>query len=148
MLQRKRIRLLFILAVACLTLASLPLRAQREPVLKQINEPHPYYFREMYLPQPTTGPSAVAWTSDSRSVVFSMSGSLWQQKLDSAVAYQVTAGSGYDYQPDCSPEGRWVVYASSTWSRVSHPMAGGSPSFPLRSMDASTFSLGNSAMAS
>ena len=69
MLQRKRIRLLFILAVACLTLASLPLRAQREPVLKQINEPHPYYFREMYLPQLTTGPSAVAWTPDSRSVV-------------------------------------------------------------------------------
>ncbi len=112
MLQRKRIRLLFILAVACLTLASLPLRAQREPVLKQINEPHPYYFREMYLPQLTTGPSAVAWTSDSRSVVFSMAGSLWQQKLDSAVAEQLTAGSGYDYQPDCSPDGRWVVYAS------------------------------------
>ena len=24
--------------------------AQREPVLKQIDLPHPYYFREMYLP--------------------------------------------------------------------------------------------------
>ena len=23
---------------------------QRDAVLKQINEPHPYYFREMYLP--------------------------------------------------------------------------------------------------
>ena len=41
-----------------------------------------------------------------------MAGSLWQQKLDSAVAEQLTAGSGYDYQPDCSPDGRWVVYAS------------------------------------
>ena len=30
--------------------------AQREPVLKQIDVPHPYYFREMYLPQLTTGP--------------------------------------------------------------------------------------------
>ncbi len=112
MLQRNRIRLPLILIVACLTFASLPLRAQREPVLKQINEPHPYYFREMYLPQLTTGPSAVAWSSDSRRVVFSMAGSLWQQKLDSVVAEQLTAGPGYDYQPDCSPDGRWVVYAS------------------------------------
>ena len=33
--------------------------AGREPVLKQIGVPHSYYYREMYLPQPTTGPSAV-----------------------------------------------------------------------------------------
>jgi TolB protein len=112
LLQRKRIRLLLILVAASLTFASLPFWAQREPVLKQINEPHPYYFREMYLPQLTTGPSAVAWSADYHSVVFSMSGSLWRQKLDSVVADQLTAGSGYDYQPDCAPGGRWVVYAS------------------------------------
>ncbi len=117
MLQRNRTSLPLLLVVACLTIASLPLVslplwAQREPVLKQINEPHPYYFREMYLPQLTTGPSAVAWTPDSRSVVYSMAGSLWQQKLDSPVAEQLTAGLGYDYQPDCAPDGRWVVYAS------------------------------------
>ena len=41
-----------------------------------------------------------------------MAGSLWQQKLDSTVAEQLTAGPGYDYQPDCSSDGRWVVYAS------------------------------------
>ena len=41
-----------------------------------------------------------------------MAGSLWRQKLDSTVAEQLTAGPGYDYQPDCSPDGRWVVYAS------------------------------------
>ncbi len=29
--------------------------AQREPVLKQIDLPHSYYYREMYLPQLTTG---------------------------------------------------------------------------------------------
>jgi len=92
--------------------SSLPLFAQREPVLKQIDLPHPYYFREMYLPQLTTGPSAVAWAPDSRSLVYSMAGSLWRQQLDSTTAQQLTAGSGYDYQPDCSPDGRWVVYAS------------------------------------
>jgi TolB protein len=95
-----------------LVLFSLPLRAQRELVLKQIDLPHPYYYREMYLPQLTTGPGAVAWLADSRAVVYSMAGSLWKQNLNSAVAEQLTAGPGYDYQPDCSPDRRWVVYVS------------------------------------
>ena len=68
--QRNRIYLLLLLAAAFLAAASVPVRAQREPVLKQIDEPHPYYFREMYLPQLTTGPSAVAWAADARSVVY------------------------------------------------------------------------------
>jgi TolB protein len=92
--------------------AALPLLAQRDPVLKQIDLPHPYYFREMYLPQLTTGPSAVAWTPDSRALIYSMAGSLWKQNLGSSDAYQLTAGPGYDYQPDCSQDGRWVLYAS------------------------------------
>jgi len=95
-----------------LLLTSLSLAAQREPVLKQIDLPHRYYYREMYLPQLTTGPSAAAWSPDSRSLVYSMAGSLWKQGLDSLEADQLTVGSGYDYQPDCSPDGRWVVYAS------------------------------------
>ena len=87
--------------------------AQREPVLKQIDLPHPYYFREMYLPQLTTGPSAAAWSPDSYSLVYSMAGSLWRQELRSAKAEQLTAGPGYDYQPDWSSSdgGRWVVFA-------------------------------------
>ena len=84
--------------------------AQREPVLKQIAAPHAYYYREMYLPQLTTGPSAVAWSADSKALIYSMAGSLWRQSLDSNAAEQLTAGSGYDYQPDCSPDGRWIVY--------------------------------------
>jgi TolB protein len=88
-----------------------PAWAQREPVLKQIDEPHAYYFREMYLPQLTTGPSAVAWSPDSKSVVYSMGGSLWLQHIDSRQAEQLTAGPGYDYQPDWSPDGQWIVYA-------------------------------------
>ena len=90
----------------------LPLVAQREPVLKQIDLPHSYYYREMYLPQLTTGPGSVAWLPDSRTLVYSMAGSLWKQKLDSFEAEQLTAGPGYDYQPDCSSDGRWIIYSS------------------------------------
>jgi len=97
--------LIFLPVLACLA------AAQREPVLKQIDLPHPYYYREMYLPQLTTGPSSVAWSPYSRSIVYSMAGSLWKQNLDSTTAEQLTAGPGYDYQPDCSPDGHWVVYS-------------------------------------
>ncbi len=66
----------------------------------------------MYLPQLTTGPSAAAWTPDSKSLIYSMAGSLWRQKLGASEADQLTQGAGYDYQPDCSPDGRWVIYSS------------------------------------
>jgi TolB protein len=104
-LLQKSLRLTFILAF------SLPLVAQREPVLKQIDLPHAYYYREMYLPQLTTGPSSAAWSPDSHSLIYSMAGSLWKQNLDSTTAEQLTAGPGYDYQPDCSADGRWVAYS-------------------------------------
>jgi TolB protein len=95
-----------------LLLSSLPAFPQRDPVLRQIDLPHPYYYREMYLPQLTTGPSSAAWLPDSQSLVYSMAGSLWRQKVGSYDAEQLTAGPGYDYQPDGSPDGRWVVYDS------------------------------------
>ena len=41
-----------------------------------------------------------------------MAGSLWRQRLDSEEAVQLTDGPGYDYQPDWSPDGKSVVYAS------------------------------------
>ena len=90
--------------------------AQREPVLKQIDLPHSYYYREMYLPQLTTGPSAVAWSPDSKTVVYSMAGSLWRQEVGSSKAEELTDGTeggvaGYDYQPDWSSDGRWIVFA-------------------------------------
>ncbi len=90
----------------------LPCAAQRKPVLPQIDLPHPYYFREMYLPQLTSGPSSVAWSPDSQEVVYSMAGSLWRQKIDSKAAQQLTDGPGYDYQPDWSPDGKTVLYVS------------------------------------
>ena len=98
-----------LLAVATLG-AAVSLPAQREAVLKQIEVPHPYYFREMYLPQLTTGPSGAAWMPDGLALVYSMRGSLWRQTLGTTVATQLTAASGYDYQPDVSPDGKWVVF--------------------------------------
>jgi TolB protein len=96
--------------VAAALLSASSLSAQREAVLKQINVPHPYYFREMYLPQLTTGPSGAAWVPDGSALVYSMRGSLWRQALGSTVATQLTHGGGYDYQPDVSPDGKWVAF--------------------------------------
>ena len=103
-----------ILKFECLLLAlfAIPAFAQRRPVLPQIDEPHPYYYRELYLPQLTSGPSSLTWGPDSNELIYSMAGSLWRQKLDSETATQLTDGPGYDYQPDWSPDGKSVVYVS------------------------------------
>jgi TolB protein len=96
-------------------MASSPSHAERQAVLQQIDLPHPYYFREMYLPQLTSGPSSLAWSPDSAELIYSMAGSLWRQKIGAGAAagaaQQLTAAS-YDYQPDWSPDGRWVIYSS------------------------------------
>lgn len=106
-----RIIFLFLISVAACF-------AQREPVLKQIDLPHSYYYREMYLPQLTTGPSAAAWSPDSKTLVYAMAGSLWKQEAGSIHAEELLAGPGYDYQPDWSPDGRWIVFARYDHSAV------------------------------
>ena len=45
--------------------------------------PHPYYFREMYLPQLTTGPSSLAWSPDSTVNGIFHGGIVVVQKIDS-----------------------------------------------------------------
>src|SRR5438552_15913285 len=90
---------------------ALPLHAQRTAVLQQVDLPHPYYWREMYVPQVTSGPSAVTWSPDGSALIYSMQGSLWRQRIGSGVAEQITSGPGYDYQPDWSPDGNAVVFA-------------------------------------
>src|SRR5882672_9703127 len=97
--------------VAIWSAAATPAFAQREPVLKQVGVPHAYYWREMYVPQVTSGPSAVTWSPDGTELIYAMQGSLWRQRIGSRVAQQLTAGAGYDYQPDWSPDGRLVVFA-------------------------------------
>ncbi|MCB0498596.1 MAG: CehA/McbA family metallohydrolase [Cyclobacteriaceae bacterium] len=107
-------------AITCICALSIPfffvtkIFAQREPVLNQIKVPHDYYFREMYLPQFTTGPGSATWSPDGMEVAFSMAGSLWRQRVNGGTATQLTNGQGYDYQPDWSPDGRWIVFTRYT----------------------------------
>jgi TolB protein len=109
-LPRKLLRHAAAAVIACLA-SSISL-ADRQPVLGQIDLPHPYYYREMFLPQLTGGPSSLAWSPDSSELVYSMAGSLWREKIGSGAAQQLTAAAAYDYQPDWSPDGRWVIYSS------------------------------------
>src|SRR2546426_7197741 len=100
-------------AVALLAaLQGASLSAQRQPVLKQVDVPHAYYWREMYVPQATSGPSAVTWSPDGTELVYSMQGSLWRQRVGSAVGQQLTSGPRDDYQPHRSGDGRSICFPS------------------------------------
>ena len=83
--------------------------AQRAPVLRQVTVPHPYYWRNLYVPQVTTSPHAVAWLDDA-TLVYAMNGTLWKQVVGLSEAVQLTDGPGYDHQPDVSSDGKWVVF--------------------------------------
>ncbi len=102
----------WLIAAVLAAVAGPPALADREPVLKQVDLPHSYYWRELYLPQLTTGPSSAAFTPDGERVVYSMEGSLWEQPLSASEAVELTHARGaYDYQPDVSRDGRYVVFA-------------------------------------
>jgi Tol biopolymer transport system component len=101
-----------IFALLAGALAAAVTRGEREPVLKQIDEPHSYYYREMYLPQVTSGPSTPSWSPDGTELVYAMQGTLWRQKIGAREAVQLTDGPGYDSEPDWSPDGRRILYTS------------------------------------
>ena len=86
--------------------------AEREAVLKQVDLPHSYYWRELYIPQLTTGPSGAAFVPDGKALVYSMGGSLWRQEIRSDRAIELThPRAAYDYQPDVAPDGGSVVFS-------------------------------------
>jgi TolB protein len=86
--------------------------AAREPVLEQVLLPHNYYWRELYIPQLTTGPSSAAFLPSGEELVYSMAGSLWRQHIGSDEAVELTHADGaYDYQPDVSRDGKSVVFS-------------------------------------
>ncbi|MGH8030023.1 MAG: TolB family protein, partial [Arenimonas sp.] len=98
-------------ALVLLAVAGLAQGAGREPVLKQVDLPHSYYWRELYLPQLTSGPSSADFMPDSETLVYSMAGSLWRQKIGENVATELTHAKGaYDYQPDVAADGHSVVF--------------------------------------
>jgi TolB protein len=89
-----------------------PAEAGREAVLKQVDLPHSYYWRELYIPQLTTGPSSLSFTPDGTEIIYSMGGSLWRQKIGSDEAIELTHPRGaYDYQPDVAPDGTNVLFS-------------------------------------
>ena len=100
-------------AVMFLLVLALPSQAQRRDVpLAQVKVPHSYYWREMYVPQVTSGPSAFTWSPNGQEVIYSMQGTLWRQHIGTTVATQLTSSGTYDFQPDWSPDGRSVVYSA------------------------------------
>jgi hypothetical protein len=91
---------------------SVPAAAEREPVLKQVDLPHSYYWRELYLPQLTTGPSSVGFMPDGKTLIYSMGGSLWRQVIGTGDAVELThPHAAYDYQPDVAPDGNAVIFS-------------------------------------
>jgi len=108
------VRLLFLLAVATTANAQ-----RRDTPLSQVKVPHSYYWREMYIPQVTSGPSSVTWSPNGREIIYSMQGSLWRQLVGTTTATQLTSGNTYDFQPDWSPDSRSVVYTAYDGRRLS-----------------------------
>jgi TolB protein len=93
--------------------------AGREPVLKQVDLPHSYYWRELYIPQLTTGPSSASFTPDGSALIYSMGGSLWRQAIGSDEAIELThAHAAYDYQPDVAADGSSVVFSRNTGDAI------------------------------
>jgi TolB protein len=106
MSQRTTLWLLLLAAIAT------PALAEREPVLKQVDLPHSYYWRELYIPQLTTGPSSVSFMPNGSSLIYSMGGTLWRQTIGSDEAVELThPHAAYDYQPDVASDGRSVVFS-------------------------------------
>ncbi len=102
-----------LLIIALLAPAAATAADGRVPVLDQVNLPHGYYWRELYIPQLTTGPSSVAFMPSGDELIYAMEGSLWRRKIagPNPANQEVThSARAYDYQPDVAPDGDSVVF--------------------------------------
>jgi hypothetical protein len=103
-----------ILLAGLLLFSAWPVLAEREPVSAQIQLPHNYYYREMYLPPLTIGVDIFArW----QGAGLQYGGSLWRQTIGSDQARELTHAG------------------ATTTSRIGHMMVDilyslRSPSFP------------------
>ena len=95
--------LIWLIAIVAVAAASAP----REPVLKQIRLPHAYYYREMYVPQVTSGPSSATWSPDGQELIYSMQGSLWRQRIGSIEATQVMRPPLFPQKPRAEIQNRF-----------------------------------------
>jgi Tol biopolymer transport system component len=75
------------------------------------------YMHNYYLPAAASTPWRPAFSPDGRSLVFAMSGSIWQMRVDDDTAYELTASSTYDSDPVFSPDGRWIAYTADDHGR-------------------------------
>ncbi|MGH8249689.1 MAG: hypothetical protein ACREVI_03150 [Steroidobacteraceae bacterium] len=68
-----------------------PLDYRKTLILLQARLPHNYYYywRELYVPQPT-GPSSFAFMPAGDELTYSTDSSLWRQRIDSGEAFEIT----------------------------------------------------------
>ena len=104
--------LLLAATVCCVTVATAGVLAQagRYPASRHGgNYMHNFYFP----PSPSSTPWAPSWAPDGESIAVAMSGSIWRVDLDTGVADELTySPDAYHSSPDCSPDGRWIVYTA------------------------------------
>ena len=87
--------------------------AAREAVLSQVKLPHNYYWRELYIPQLTTGPLSVAFMPSGEELIYSMDGSLWRQRIGSGDAFEITHADGAYDSPAGRRAGRRAAWSSA-----------------------------------
>src|SRR5438067_7985355 len=141
---RRLAAVLRLLVCAVLLPVSALALGQRKPVLPQIDLPSSYYHRELYLPQLTSGPAAVAWSPDGKSIVFVSNrevphgtGDIVRLAADGSGSMEVLRREETNWQtrPDVSPDGTRLVYASylgGQWHQLwLLPLSGGGYPIPL-----------------
>ena len=106
------------LALAPLLIAA-PADAAREAVLNQVKLPHNYYWRELYIPQLTTGPSSVAFMPSGDELDLQHARFALAPRIALEYAREITHPvAAYDHQPDVAPDGRSVVFARYDGKRL------------------------------